>query len=265
MMKAKMLITPVTIMMALSGFTAVQAKDLQNCPEPSLTVALDATYVSRYLWRGYNFYENNHSAFQPSVDVDLFGTGFGLNVWTSMANGSGFEDDKEIDYTFSYSNSLFDQQPYATKYSLGWVDYTCPGKSRQDGDMQELYLSLAWPEICPLGVTPYYTAAATWPSKGGGDTSANSGWFHIVGLCYDLTLANLPDDQALHLSAETIYNDGAYGSDHDWSHAVFGVSTDIAIAEHLTFSPGVYYQCSWEDTVNTQDEYWFSLSLTYAF
>ena len=53
---------------------------------------IDVSYVSRFIWRGYDVYANNHSAFQPSIDLDLFGTGFGLNVWMSRANGSGFED-----------------------------------------------------------------------------------------------------------------------------------------------------------------------------
>ena len=68
------------------------------------------------------------------------------------------------------------------------------------------------------------------------------------------------------LTADVTYNDG-FGSataDHDWSHATFGVSTGIALGE-LTFTPAVYYQSSFEDSVNTEDELWVSLSLAYSF
>jgi len=72
-----------------------------------------------------------------------------------------------------------------------------------------------------------------------------------------------------------VYNDGvapgvvinqASGTiDHDWSHAVFGVSTDFDLGNNLSFTPAVYYQSSWEDSVNTEDEAWVSLSMKYAF
>jgi hypothetical protein len=74
-------------------------------------------------------------------------------------------------------------------------------------------------------------------------------------------------EQILHLSTETVYNDGAYGAaiDHDWSHAVFGISTSFDLGGNVTFTPGFHYQSSWDDSVNASDEYWTSLSLTYTF
>jgi long-subunit fatty acid transport protein len=53
--------------------------------------------------------------------------------------------------------------------------------------------------------------------------------------------------------------------DHDWSHAVFGASTGFTVTDKLTFTPGIYYQISMDDSVNPEDEYWFSLSMTYTF
>ena len=75
-------------------------------------------------------------------------------------------------------------------------------------------------------------------------------------------------EQVLHLSCDMVYNDGTGGGtalDHDWSHAVFGLSTGFDLGNNLTFAPGVYYQSSWEDSVNTSDEYWVSLGMSYAF
>ena len=46
---------------------------------PTLGVTLDSTFVSKYMWRGYDIL-GDHGAWQPSVDLDLFGTGFSLNV-----------------------------------------------------------------------------------------------------------------------------------------------------------------------------------------
>ncbi|GAF68058.1 unnamed protein product, partial [marine sediment metagenome] len=77
----------------------------------------------------------------------------------------------------------------------------------------------------------------------------------------------LPDlpEQILHLSLAMVYNDGAMAANHDWSHAVLGVSTDFDLGNDVTLTPGVYYQSSWEDTVNGSDEIWCSLSVSYPF
>ena len=81
-------------------------------------------------------------------------------------------------------------------------------------------------------------------------------------------------EQIVHLSADIVYNDGTgancnaqanTGADHDWSHAVFGIATDFEISENLTFTPGIYYQISMDDSVNTSDEYWISSGLVYKF
>ncbi len=95
-----------------------------------------------------------------------------------------------------------------------------------------------------------------------------SGWFHILGLSYDLPIEGLlPDtpEQILHLSAAMVYNDEVLSSETDWSHAVFGISTDFDLGNDCTLTPGVYYQDSWEDTVNPSDEFWATVGVSYAF
>ena len=236
--------------------------------ENKLAVTFDATYVSRYIWRGFDSYPNNHSAIQPSVDLDLYGTGLGVNVWWSRANRSGFENSEEVDYTLYYGKSLFEGKSYATDYTIGWTYYSYPDEPRKVADMQEVFLSLSWPNIHPGGLVPCYTIVSTWPSESKSDVRDYGGWFHIFGLCYDLTIPDFwaeAKEQVFHLSAETIYNDGAYGADHDWSHGVFGISTSFDLGSNLTYTSGFYYQSSWENSVNTQDEYWTCLSVIYQF
>jgi len=243
-------------------------RQLAQAQERQLEATVDVTYVSRYIWRGFDVYPNNHSAIQPSVDLALSGTGCGLNVWWSRANTSGFENNEEIDYTLYYGKSLFEGKNYTTDYTIGWTYYYYPDQPRKAADMQEVFLSLSWQNIHPGGLVPTYTIVCTWPSEHMSDVREAGGWFHIFQLCYDLAIPGFwfkAKEQVLHLSAETIYNDGACGAEHDWSHAVFGISTSFNISENLTFTPGIYYQSSWDDSVNTQDEYWASLSLAYEF
>jgi len=149
-------------------------------------------------------------------------------------------------------------------------------------DLQEFFASFSWPEICPEGVVPSYTIIKMWVSESGSEMnnvlrSAGSdglgGHLHILGLGYDLPVEDLlPDfpEQILHLSAAMVYNDGvnafrAFDVDHDWTHAVLGVSTDFDLDNDLTLTPGVYYQKAFEHTNAFNDELWCSLSVKYAF
>ena len=68
--------------------------------------------------------------------------------------------------------------------------------------------------------------------------------------------------------SQVVYNNGVDATgmvDHDWSHAVFGLSTEFALNKNLIFTPGIYYQISMDDSANPEDEYWFSLSMSYTF
>jgi len=242
-----------------------------------LSVTFEVKYLSRYIWRGFDSYPNDHSAIQPSIDVDLFGTGLGVKVFHSRANRSGFEDNKEIDTTLYYKNGLFDKEAYAIKYTVGWTYYNFPDNPRKGtpkgwGDMQEAFAGFAFPNICPLGIIPSYTAVLMWPAVSDSYGSDNGGWAHIFGLDYALTVPGYrPDtpEQVINLHAETVYNDGVGPAgesvDHDWSHALFGISTDFTIFKNLIFTPAVYYQSSWDDSVNPNDETWVSLSAKYKF
>ena len=262
----------VSVVVLLAVVSMVQAQ------ESELHGTVDFTYVSRYIWRGYDAYGSNHSAMQPSIDLDLFGTGFGVNVWMSRANKSGFENSEWITYTLYYKNRMFDAESYVTNYKIGYTYFSYPDEPRRgtgigaSGAAQEIFGLFAWPELLPGGLVPSYAVFAYWPSEGKAANRNNGGWAHVFGLGYDLMVPALLEsssEQAIHLGAHTVYNDsvGPAGSnaDHDFSHATFSISTDFPITDSLNFSPGFYYQSSWDDSINTSDEYWTSLSLTYKF
>ena len=260
-MKKVILLTAVIL---LSATTFAQAQE-------ELTGTVDVTYLSQYIWRGFEWY-GNQSAIQPSIDLDLYGTGLGLNVLWSRANSSGYESEEELDLTLSYSNSLYEYETYATNYNVGWMYYYFPDGPWEPGaiscDYQEMFATLSWPEIFPEGVVPSYTIIKMWASKEGSLARNVSGWLHILGLGYDLPIEGLlPDipEQILSLSAALVYNDGVFNVDRDWSHAVFGVSTDFDLGNDCTLRPGLYYQSSMENDVNPSDEFWASVGVSYAF
>ncbi|MHC4259117.1 MAG: hypothetical protein ACYSTF_01710 [Planctomycetota bacterium] len=278
-MKKKGILLIAVILLIAGGLVQAQEKKLSG--------TIDVTYLSSYIWRGFDYYADDHSVIQPSIDIDLYGTGFGVNVLWSRAISAPFENAERISLALYYGSSLFLDKSYNTDYKVGWVYYGFPDEPRagsktdpdaQAADMQEFFASFSWPEICPAGIVPSYTILTMWPSEGDSAARKNSGWAHIFGLGYDLAVPGILEgtkEQILHLSAAAVYNDGvapgvvigtASGTvDHDWSHAVFGISTDFDLGHNLSFTPGVYYQSSWEDTVNTEDETWVSLSMKYRF
>jgi len=257
--------------------------------QEELSGTIDVTYQSAYLWYGFDMYPGAHGegVILPSIDLDLYGTGLGLNVLWSRANtgavnkGVSFENQERIDLTLSYSNSYFEYETYATDYSVGWTYYEYPDEPSDLMDMQEIFASLSWPEICPESIVPSYTIVRLWKSESGHPSSQPglttndvSGWIHIFGLGYDMPVEGLlPDipEQILHLSAAAVYNEGAGGinMDHDWSHFVLGVSTDFDLGNDLTLTPGVYHQKVLEKRLSRfnddEDVTWVSLSLKYAF
>ncbi|HUU19997.1 MAG TPA: hypothetical protein VMW72_22785 [Sedimentisphaerales bacterium] len=236
--------------------------------------AVDVTYQSKYLWRGIDVY-NDKSAIQPSVILDLYGTGFGVSVEGHRANSSGHESTERWDYTLFYKNALFADESYATQYMLGWRYFNFPDMSSQIADLQEIHAVLSWPEVLPVeGLVPTYVLVKLWPSEGGSAVGGNaSGFAHIFMLDYGLPLEDLlPNvpEQILRLHGEVVYNDGVDPRggvvDHDWTNAVFGIATDFELAENVTLTPGVYHQVTMDSSINPDsDETWATVGVKYEF
>jgi hypothetical protein len=241
--------------------------------------AIDFTYQSKFVWRGFDLY-GDKSAFQPSIDLDLYGTGFGVSAMGHRANAGGFENMERWDYTLYYYNRLFDGAAYATNYRVNWVYYNLPDNDKQDFDLQEIWTGFFWPELLGIkGLVPGYILAHCSPSSSGSMVGTRSmfggtasGWAHIFMLDYALpmpsVLSNGPE-QVLRLHTDVTYNDGVgpggQNIDQDWSHAVFGVATDFEMGRFV-LTPGLYHQVTMDKSVNPdKDETWVTLSATYKF
>jgi len=274
-MGRKSLVTAV-FLLAMVGIVQAQNSELHG--------SVDLTYQSKYVWRGFDVY-NDKSAVQPSLDLDLFGTGLGVNVMGHRANSSGYENAERWDYTLYYQNGLFQDEAYAMMYRLGWVYYNYPDLSSSQADLQEIHTVLSFPKLIPCGIVPSYILVKLWPTSSGSLVAKNvdlttglpskgtaSGWAHIFMLDYPLRVGGiLPDtpEQVFNLHTELVFNDGVGPAgqdvDSDWSNLVFGVSTGIDLSKELVLTPGVYHQISMDSSVDDQNETWATLSLTYKF
>ena len=269
-MKKQGVLLAAVVLFCAVGFAQAQDSELHG--------SVDLTYQSKYIWRGFDVY-GDKSAMQPSLDLDLFGTGLGANIMGHRANSSGYEAGERWDYTLYYQNMMCADQDYAMMYRLGWVYYNFPQGHNQDADLQEMHAILSMPKIIPTGIVPSYVLVKLWPNSSRsmvGNRSplggTASGWAHIFMLDYPLTVGSiLPDtpEQVLNLHTELVYNDGVGPGgnvvDSDWSNLVFGVSTGIDLTDELVLTPGVFHQISMDDSVNNEEETWATLSMTYKF
>jgi hypothetical protein len=245
----------------------VLAQDSNEAQEAKLGIQLDVTWVSKYIWHGQDLYDD-HAAFQPSINIDLFGTGFSLNVWSSSACSSGFVDSDEYDYTVAYGNSLFEDARFQTDYELKWLYYDYVRKSSDEGDSAEFEFSFSWPKIFKCGLVPNYTFSYLYAAKSNSPASATEmeGGLHTFGFTYDVDVPEVSLPVPLTLSWDITYNDGQGGKefDHDWAYITWGASSYIKFGPG-GFTPAIYYQTTMDNSVNEEDEFWCSFSYTLDF
>jgi hypothetical protein len=235
-----------------------------------LGITVDLSYTSKYIWRGFDVLDDA-AAFQPSVNFDL-GNGFSANLWMSYAGTSGNStlsrvDATEYNYTLAYSNSAFEDCPWKTDYMVGYRYYDYIDTATRDADVMEVFLTGEMPNLIEGGIVPHFGVFQMWPAKSGGLNNSYAGTIYLMGFNYGFAFDQMPG-LPLTFSWDIVYNDGTGSNaiDHDWSHMVWGLSTAMTCPmTGAKIVPAVYFQNSFEETVNTQDELWGSISYSFAF
>ena len=285
-MKKQMIVCTVVMLAAVT---------LVHAQEPTITGNVDLTYTTKYVWRGFNVF-GSKTAIHPTVNLFMPSTSMGFSVEGHRANSSGYEIFERWDYSLYYLGKMFEGETYEMNYRVAYVYYNYPQQSshsRGDNpiddpgfglecgvyDIHEGHIVLSCPTILGIdGLVPTYVLVKLMPVNSGTVVGAkspsggtSSGFAHIFMLDYamPITCPLTGVDRDLNLHSEVVFNDGVSpvgtNTDHDWSNAVFGVSTNYEIEENINLKPGFYYQSSWDDSVNSSDEYWASLGLTANF
>ncbi len=263
MWKRLCLVSGISLSMMSLVLAAGEAEELTTAePEkPKLGVDFSTTYTSRYMWRGYDVFDD-HAALQPSATVDLFGSGFSINTWGSIPMGSGYENLSELDYTIAYSASYFEDEKYTLDVSANYIYYDFYKVKSKGADTEEVGISFSLPKLLEIGgsaLVPKYYVGKLWPVDGADEIASV---YHSLGLCYDITIPNT--EQVLCFYSDINYNDGMFNADSDWSHSTFGVSTGVPVGP-VTITPFLSYQVSMEDTVNTEDELYGGVTASVSF
>jgi hypothetical protein len=254
------------------------------------------TFKSQHIWRGYMTY-GQHSSSNPFINLDLFGSGFGVEAIGHYANSSGtnpdqlgYNNEQRWDYSLFYAGACNTEDTFATMYKIGYRYFNYPSMSshtRRSIDLQELYAGVGFPKLLGVkGLVPGYAVVKGWPSNsdtivGGSNPNGGtySGWAHIFMLDYALPLENITSEipkQDLNFHIETVFNDGVDPrpgggyTDSDWTHVMASVSTDFDLGGGLVFTPGLYHQITMEDSAARgvspdHDITWGEFTIKYKF
>lgn len=272
----------------LSAAGLVQAGPFESTRD-DVGVTAGVTYLSRFIWYGFDLYRDDHSAIRPFANFDLWGTGWQFDVNWTRPNGGNYENWEQLDYTLSYGSTCNQDSPWVTNWRVGWRYYNHPdGPIRgscghtEDIDRQEFFGTFAWPEIASCGVVPSYTVVYVKPEESGRKSGTGycehghsfwrqgGGFIQVFGLAKEVPAGDLcPNrpDQTIRFSADAVYNGSVGGRDvdHDWSHVNWGIQTSVAVNDTTTFTPGIVYQTTMDKSVNwgDGDEWWFFLTLSH--
>ena len=197
--------------------------------------------------------------------------GFGIFILEFGALGpdsNGFEDLTEIDLYLGYSRTWLEEEPYSFTTDLLYTYFTYP-KTNRGGDAQEVGLTVSWDQLIPLGPTylvPSYSVFYDWDGVQGSG-KVDDGFFHTFALTYDIPVPALipsQEEQAISLLADITYGDGAFDTEPAWSYSTLGASTTFEW-NSMYFTPALYYQFSFEDSVNNEDDLYAMFSVGYSF
>jgi hypothetical protein len=143
----------------------------------------------------------------------------------------------------------------ATKVSFMFVYRDFIDAPSKAFDTEELGTAIVWPNLRLLCFMPSYYFGALWPAVSSSDlTGEYGGWIHSFGLSSES------------LDVQFVYNDGYGGAnvDHDWSHVLFSWGISIPFGEMLV-TPKIHYQCSFDESVNPDDEFYAGVGARFAF
>lgn len=255
----------------LSIFVCVLLCSKGTYGEDKAGIYTDLTMASKYMAHGWNIGGDEFS-FQPSVTADFLMPGLQATAWTAYPFEEDTRSNHEIDYLLKYNRTIsggelckinlhgyFDYwvYPHLVKTENGNGDTISP--TRLDGTKYHIGMSLLIP-VAGANLVPSYNVYYWRPST---HDLFKAGYVHELFLQYNHEMpVFIPgaDRQTIGGGASLSYHTGAMGVNSGWSHSTAHLSMG-ADAAGLNFSVSANQQWSYEDTVNPENEFWWTVSV----
>ncbi|MDH5478315.1 MAG: hypothetical protein OEY50_08290 [Nitrospinota bacterium] len=266
-MREKKRVKVQSLLMALVAFIFAGAAG-EEAAAGSISFSAKATYASKYVWRGYDVW-NNNPAFMPDISLDM--DGYYAGIWSAYSIEDGCVDPfgdvcstwDEHDFYVGAYGALWDGSRGATEYDISYTYFQF--YRLRDVDNHEALVTLAHPSLLGgLFETPpvfYWGVAYGQPVSGAAPSSL---WLK-AGLKYSL---ELPASKAQML-VETFWDDGAgsFEAPVGFSHVRVGGHLEFT-AGGFTFKPSAYYIHALKQTdpeTLLESEYWYEILIGFGF
>lgn len=229
-------------------------------------ISAKITFTQKYMSRGIDF-QDDDPAIQPEVVLDFGSSGAYLGVWCNYALDAEWHKWDEIDIFTGYYFSVWEGRPSELKVDLFYTYFYFPRQDKGDENSHEVALAFRLPNLFHLTektcLVPYTTFYYYWSPKG-----FNTFWNKLGIDCAIPVHALLPwqKEQFLNVYLETFYNDGykPLETKAGFSHIAVGVHTTFEW-HGINMTPNFNYQWTLEDTINRENEFWYTFALSYNF
>ncbi|EFK97820.1 hypothetical protein LDC_0104 [sediment metagenome] len=229
-----------------------------------LSLDTKVSYVSKYMWRGFDLLEGDPSI-QPEATLSFSETGLYLGVWASYGTKSKWDEWDEWDFYGGYATTFYENMIYAVEADFGYTFFHYPNQNKYI-DSQEIAVNLKFPSLLKLTSTRFipYTGVSYSFAAHKNEVDQRGYWLKL-GLNMEQKISSLNENPFL-IYIETFCNDGA-GSmqvESGFSHIATGIKTTFEVWG-LGFTPSVNYQETLEDSVNKDNDFWYTLTASKAF
>ncbi len=253
------------LIITFTGLVCIDQASALDVGGEELGVTFDFTYASKYLWHGIDVF-NDHGAYQPAVMFNF--RNYFAGVWGSWPAASGSEGWKELDLFIGFTRPFFEEETFAvnTKFDYWYVSHPSTDSNR---DVQQLSATFSMPNMFPIGPSSLVPSYSIFHISEGiqKEKTINNGWFQTLGLSYDFPISPLLPDQekqAITASWDINFNDGVFGGDSGLSHSTLKLSTAFVYGR-MYLIPSINYQWSFLETVNREDDFYFTIGMGYRF
>lgn len=193
---------------------------------PTIGFDIGADYVGKYIWRGQNLQDDG--AFQPSVNM-TYGN-FSANIWASVESSninSNSGEITEVDYSFDYSDTLFE----GVAYSIGLINYVFPNTGAED--TTEIYAGLSFDCLLSPSITLY------------NDIDEVNGSYVSVGIghTFEKVIGEVPADVSASFGwGSASYNNAYWGVDKSkMNDFALSVAFPVELENGWSLTPSINY------------------------
>jgi len=234
--------------------------------DQEVAVTLTESFASRHICEAQDSFPENDPIWESTLDIEvpkvMYETDLSFSFWWGYPLKAGSVTAEEIDYSVAISRDL----TKTLKASIGY-NYCDFPKANRNSDFNKFLANLTLAEIPNLPISISFNLYAAYQFEAAAEGSED-GWYYSWGFGTELPLSEwriFQKEQSANIEVANWGNDGVAGSKPSSLYATeCSISTDYSFWE-FTITPSFNYVFSYENSINSEDEIWGRIDVSYAF